>query len=1346
MGDTMQWNCGCKDRRLKAWVWKLLCFAALIGGLPSTSPAADAVPAGATSSPPASVVGTMLPACHPDWKLELIAQPPLLRHPSVVCVSPDGRVFVAEDPMDISVEQANDTQGRIVCVHPDGHVTTFAEGLYAVFGMKYLEGKLYVLHNPKFSVFVDDQGQGKQRVDLIESTNPEPWAEKWNDHVPANFVLGMDGFFYLAVGDKGLYGAVGRDGKRLDLHGGGVIRLRPDGTQLEIVATGLRNILDVAIDAEDELFTYDNTDEKQWMSRLSHVVDQGYYGYPYDFHPRQPFILWCMADYGPGAATGAFIDTAGRLDDRFSGSLFLADFGKRQVTSVRLERAGASFVARDPVELFPDPPGDFRPVGICASADGTALYVCDWQHADNKEKVTVGRLFRLTYLKPKEAVPNPSWFLPSAMGQTTQVGVPELIQGLDHPARAVRMAAQRKLIEMGNDAVQPLMDLLEEPRASSWARSHALWALDGIDQGEAARSLIISAIYGVDPVLRRQAIRQLGLRRVRGAVTELTGRLEDEDASIRFQAATALSRIGDPATVRPLIDALGVPETDVVARFAEFTALNRIGLQNPNTWVRIVAVLDGKSEALREAVSMSLRETYDTALVKALLDLALQSRASTAGRLKAMELASEVYRQKPAWKGEWWVYHPVDLPPPVKSVDWEGTAQIGDVMRQLMKDASPQIQMAALEKIGALRIQAAATEIRIASESEPNLDLKRQMLEVLGQLKDVESVPLLLASIQNLNAPSNVVWTAIGAVEAFKDATNTVTAALSEGLSRYVDREDVPAALLSRGLQALGSLGDARALPSIERRLADARVEVSLSAIQAAGRFPAAAPALAERWVDERAGVRAALIHQLGMLKYRDAIPKWIEALKNPATHDEAFHALAMNPDLSALPIFVEQLTNQNVAVRDIALRAIGSDSLRSVARPILEGQVRDLSPTALVGLQKIYARDEQAKKGPLFSRVAEGTGPEAYLQFAMEHPGDALNGQRLAYNTAGLACTRCHRVLGYGGDIGPDLSQVGTQFDRKALAESILWPSKVVREGYQQTLLELKNEEVLGGLVKAEDATSITVRNSEGKDQVVAKAEIRDRRLSDLSMMPEGLQLGLTLQEFADVVGFLEKLKVNPRTAGTVPSPPFVSLFTGTNLMGWATNSTNSLHWTAKEGVLEHDGVAGDLWTESSFADFRLQLEWRWPELPKTEHFPLIDADGNPVKDTQGKEVTRPVLDAGDSGVLLRGLYKAQANLFCYPVGSGEVWEYRTDPSVTAEQRRAVTPKLQADLPLGLWNAMEIVVRGDRMTVVLNGKEVISQAQLPGLPERGPIGLQHEHGRIQFRNLWIEDLSAAKP
>src|SRR3954467_15832110 len=173
-----------------------------------------------------------LPACPPNWRVDLIAEVPQLIHPSAVCVAPDGRVFVGQDPMDMGLA-SDKPADYILCFNPNGKVNVFATNLYAVFGLSYLDGKLYVHHCPKVTVFTDDESVGKDPIDLFQ-TNPRPWQGGFNDHIPANLHYAMDGYFYLATGDKGIYGAVGKDGSKAELPRGGIIRFRPDGTELEV--------------------------------------------------------------------------------------------------------------------------------------------------------------------------------------------------------------------------------------------------------------------------------------------------------------------------------------------------------------------------------------------------------------------------------------------------------------------------------------------------------------------------------------------------------------------------------------------------------------------------------------------------------------------------------------------------------------------------------------------------------------------------------------------------------------------------------------------------------------------------------------------------------------------------------------------------------------------------------------------------------------------------------------------------------------------------------------------------------------------------------------------------------
>jgi hypothetical protein len=206
-----------------------------------------------------------------------------------------------------------------------------------------------------------------------------------------------------------------------------------------------------------------------------------------------------------------------------------------------------------------------------------------------------------------------------------------------------------------------------------------------------------------------------------------------------------------------------------------------------------------------------------------------------------------------------------------------------------------------------------------------------------------------------------------------------------------------------------------------------------------------------------------------------------------------------------------------------------------------------------------------------------------------------------------------------------------------------------------------------------------------------------------------------------------------------------FRSLYNGLDLRGWKNMPGHEDHWRAKNWVLDYDGrsEAKDkhLWTEQEFGNFTLIVDWRLPAEPKMEQVPVISPDGSQATDVNGKELTVIVRDGGDSGIYLRGSSKSQINIWSWPVGSGEIWGYRTDESMPADVRRAATPILKADNLVGRWNRFVITAVGDTVTVVLNGKTVIDMAKLPGIPAKGPIALQHHGDPIQFANIYIKEL-----
>ena len=217
-------------------------------------------------------------------------------------------------------------------------------------------------------------------------------------------------------------------------------------------------------------------------------------------------------------------------------------------------------------------------------------------------------------------------------------------------------------------------------------------------------------------------------------------------------------------------------------------------------------------------------------------------------------------------------------------------------------------------------------------------------------------------------------------------------------------------------------------------------------------------------------------------------------------------------------------------------------------------------------------------------------------------------------------------------------------------------------------------------------------------------------------------------------------------------------AFFSGRDLTGWKIPQGDGGHWKVVDGLIDYDArtkAKGDknLWTDREFGDFTLRIDWRIkPVTLPSQNVPYILPDGTHARGPDGQPIQIPISTA-DSGIYLRGSSKSQVNIWSWPIGSGEVYGYRTDPKQPPEVRAGVTPRTQADKPVGEWNRFEITMRGERLTVVLNGKKVIENAQLPGIPPRGRIALQHHGGfrdgkyrpsssLVQFKNVFIKELS----
>ncbi|QDV35463.1 PQQ-dependent sugar dehydrogenase [Tautonia plasticadhaerens] len=176
----------------------------------------------------------------------------------------------------------------------------------------------------------------------------------------------------------------------------------------------------------------------------------------------------------------------------------------------------------------------------------------------------------------------------------------------------------------------------------------------------------------------------------------------------------------------------------------------------------------------------------------------------------------------------------------------------------------------------------------------------------------------------------------------------------------------------------------------------------------------------------------------------------------------------------------------------------------------------------------------------PAADGPASAPDAEALSRFALGHEGDPALGRSLFFDESRAACSRCHKAGGEGGEVGPDLSDVGAKLDRPYLVESVLEPSRQIVEGYRASLVATADGRVLSGLVRAGEDGSLVIVDSEARVTTVPADQVEQRSDSDLSQMPDDLAASLSPEEFAGLISYLGTLRTSeqPTPGGGIKGP----------------------------------------------------------------------------------------------------------------------------------------------------------------------------------------------------------------
>ncbi len=227
------------------------------------------------------------------------------------------------------------------------------------------------------------------------------------------------------------------------------------------------------------------------------------------------------------------------------------------------------------------------------------------------------------------------------------------------------------------------------------------------------------------------------------------------------------------------------------------------------------------------------------------------------------------------------------------------------------------------------------------------------------------------------------------------------------------------------------------------------------------------------------------------------------------------------------LPIAVD--ANREPSLRKACIRALartseGATALLELAKKgTLAEDLKFTASTELNGVHWTNIKSEAAKVLPL--PLAIGSQPLPSTVELLKMNTDAASGEKVFYRQL-PGCAACHTIHAKGGQVGPDLSEIGTKLAKEAIVEAILEPSAGISVGYETYSLDLKSGDDAYGLLVSETANDIAIKDSKGIVTHYKKSEVLNKRKLKTSIMPTGLQQGMTPQEFADLVAFLSGLK----------------------------------------------------------------------------------------------------------------------------------------------------------------------------------------------------------------------------
>ncbi len=692
--------------------------------------------------------------------------------------------------------------------------------------------------------------------------------------------------------------------------------------------------------------------------------------------------------------------------------------------------------------------------------------------------------------------------------------IPGLIALLKSPVVASQDAARRLLIERGAESESRTAVAALFRHGTPIERGRALWVLSQIEGDTAA----IRALRDADPQIREQGVRILGrdLSQVGNVVFTKPETRKPARGLLHVNALLPLVNDPDAGVRRELILAF------------RWLPTARVG----DALKTLVKNWDGQDRWYLEA-----------------LGLALQNRESS--------YLAEIFNDA--------TFGPLDL---------EKSGQNGQVA---LPPYFPADRNEAYIATGTADLPATALSKSLG------LAWRLHRPEALGLLKKV--YPVLEATELQQAADD-----AILQIEDREAAILVADQALQS-----IDPSRKFALMATLGRKINGSWRDARSsapvVKLIESTLADPTARIPAIALAVAsgdGRYGSTLLGFAK---DEKASesVRLAAVEAIGRIKPNgtvEFIKQLIDQAKKGGSTPVAEAAIRTLPDLrNADPELLAMIGGNDfpLGLRREALRVYArprNGGARKVLELAREHKLPDELKSEAASIASNDAdgrvRREAADLLPLPKTASGRTLPP--IRELVARNGNPSKGITFFTRTADNACANCHRVQGIGQWVGPDLSTIGTKYGKEELLRSILYPSAAIGYNFKSNVLALSDGRVLTGLIVEEAPDRIVLKTADGKRHTINPKDVEDRKITEVSLMPEGLAEAMSDTDLVDLLAFLTTLKEPVSVVGQYQA---VGPVAGDDLLTAKSALPGKLAWrrtTANaEGIVDLTTLAGE-------------------------------------------------------------------------------------------------------------------------------------------------------------------------